>query len=133
MSSSEVTDALLEYMPGALRTAVHVLVAATHRTAYNYDSAPCSPMTCIAKAAFVFTFMTYHTIAIVNRHDAGRYSPPASSFEHTVAVHGYTAPARRALMLALPSLVGLYHQQQLDSTEHAPDAVVQVVSQQLGS
>jgi hypothetical protein len=59
--------------------------------------------------------------------------PPVSSFEHTVAVHGYTAPTRWALMLALPSLVGLFHQQRLDSTEHAPDAVVPVVPQQLGS
>jgi hypothetical protein len=90
MLSFEVADALLEHMPGALGTAVHVLVAATHRTANSYDSTPCSPMTCIAKAAFVFTCMTYHTIAIVN----GRYSPPGSSLEHTVAVHGYTAPTR---------------------------------------
>jgi hypothetical protein len=36
-------------------------------------------------------------------------------------------------MLALPSLVGLFHQQRLDSTEHAPDAMVPVVPQQLGS
>jgi hypothetical protein len=83
MSSFEVADALLEHMPGALGTAVHVLVVATHRTAYNCDNAPCSAMTCIAKAAFVFTFMTYHTIAVVNGHD-GRYRPPVSSFEHTV-------------------------------------------------
>jgi hypothetical protein len=33
MLSFEVEDALLEHMPGALGTAVHVLVAATHRTA----------------------------------------------------------------------------------------------------
>jgi hypothetical protein len=67
MSSFEVTHALLEHMPGALGTAVHVLVAATHRTAFadDHDSAPCSPMTRIAKAAFVFTFMTCHTIAIL--------------------------------------------------------------------
>jgi hypothetical protein len=61
MSSFEVVDALLEHMPGA---AVHVLVAATHRTAYNYDSAPCSPTTCIAKAEFVFTFITNHTLQL---------------------------------------------------------------------
>jgi hypothetical protein len=36
-------------------------------------------------------------------------------------------------MLALPSLVGLVHQQRLDSTEHAPNAVVPVVPQKLGS
>jgi hypothetical protein len=107
MSSFPVAEALLEHMPGALGTAVHVLVAAAHRTAFadDHDTDPCSPMTRIAKAAFVFTFMTFHTIAIVNGHDAGRCSPPVSSFEHTVAVHGYTAPTRWALMLALPSLV----------------------------
>jgi hypothetical protein len=104
MSSFEIADALLEHMPGALSTAVHVLVAATHRTAYNHDSAPCSPMNCVAKAAFVFTFMTHHTIAIVNGHDAGRYSPPVSSFEHTVAFHGCKVPTHWASMLALPSL-----------------------------
>jgi hypothetical protein len=132
MSSFAVADALLEHMPGALGTAVHVIVAATHRTTFA-DDHNSSPMARISKAAFVFTLMTFHTIAHVHGHDADRYSPPVSRFGHTVAVHGYTAPTRWALMLALPSLVGLFHLQRLDFKQQALDAAVPVAPQQLGS
>ena len=134
MSSFAVAEVLLDRMNGALGTAVHVLVAAAHRTAFTDDSqeAPCSPMCRIAKASFVLTFMTYNTIAIVNGHDEQAYRPPTSSYQHTCALHGYTAATRWATMLALPSLVGVFQLQRVDHEADPDQQAPRAVPQQLG-
>ena len=110
----QVARESIKHIPGAVGTAVHVLVAACHLGAFhdNEDVAPLSPASRLALASFAHTFLTYQAIAV---KEASEYGMTAHAYD--IGANSYTAPTRHAVIAALPCLALTYHVQALDAAE----------------
>lgn len=106
----QVCLALLQHLPGALGTAVHVLISAAHLAAFcdDPDKAPFSPMTRLALCAFAHTFLVFQTVAMSH---GPKTNPPMTDFKYSLQGHSYTAPTRHAICNALPGLAACLHVQ----------------------
>lgn len=89
---------------------MHVLVAAAHLSAFRDDpsSAPLSPMSRLALAAFLQTMLVFQALGVARGHQT---SPPMSRFAYTVQANSYTYPTRNAMLAVLPGLAALFHVQ----------------------
>lgn len=109
LSSYTVVHSLLAHVPFSSGTAVHVLVAATYKTAIKdqADRDPMHPLARIVQLAFVTCFFTFQTLAVCMH----RRNDPSSS----VQAHGYTSATRQLVMSALASLVAMLQMQYEDA------------------
>jgi hypothetical protein len=117
MASFTVAHAFLRHMPAALGNAVHVLLAAAHRSLPGHPThTPHLACTRLAYLSFVHTYLAVNAIALHEGHQ-----PSYKIWHHARAVarHGYTAPTRQIVMSALPAAAGVLHLQYADACAQA--------------